>query len=136
MPAVRPNGGLRSADAEDMRERTHRRITGSQADLDGAAVSSSRISVPRDDRGPIPNRWNQPNRSEGSFGLMPGHGGGSAAIRHYLSMEWHMKRLYHRSSVSSRLLSPKASITLQPNPDFRWVLLWRNNQRHRPPSKC
>src|SRR5262245_9792073 len=68
-------------------------------------------------------------------GSNPEHGG-LAAIRHYLSMEWHMKRLYHRSSVSSGLLSPKASLTLQPNPDFRWVLLWRNNQRHRPPSKC
>src|SRR5262245_58465050 len=68
--------------------------------------------------------------------LLRSNGGGLAAIQHYLSMEWHMKRLYHRSSVSSRSLSPKASITLQPNPDAKWVLLWRNHQRHRPPSKC
>ncbi len=72
----------------------------------------------------------------GASGSLPEHGDGLAAIQHYLSMEWHMKRLYHRSSVSSRSLSPKASITLQPDPDFKWVLLWRNNQRHRPPSKC
>jgi hypothetical protein len=104
--------------------------------MDGAAAGNSRTCLPRDHRGPIPNRWNQPNRCEGSSRVMPEHGGGLAAIRLYLSMEWHMKRLYHRSSVSLRSLSPKASITLQPDPDFKWVLLWRDNQRHRPPSKC
>ena len=46
-----------------------------------------------------------------------------------------MKRLYHRCGVSLSSLSPKASLTLRPEPDFKWVLLWRDNQRHRPPSK-
>ncbi len=46
-----------------------------------------------------------------------------------------MKRLCHRCGVSPSSLSPKASLTLQPEPDFKWVLLWRDNQRHRPPSK-
>jgi len=74
--------------------------------------------------------------AEGSFRVFTGARWRLAAIQHYLSMEWHMKRLYHRSSVFPRSLSPKASITLQPDPDFKWVLLWRDNQRHRPPSKC
>jgi hypothetical protein len=46
-----------------------------------------------------------------------------------------MKRLCHRCGVSSSRLDPLASLTLQPEPHFLWVLLWRNNQRHRPPSK-
>jgi hypothetical protein len=46
-----------------------------------------------------------------------------------------MKRLCHRCGVFPDLLSLDASLTLQPEPDFKWVLLWRDNQRHRPPSK-
>jgi len=61
--------------------------------------------------------------------------GGAAAAQLYLTMEWHMKRLCHRCGVSASSLSPMASLTLRPEPDFKWVLLWRDNQRHRPPSK-
>jgi hypothetical protein len=45
-----------------------------------------------------------------------------------------MKRLY-QCGFSPSLLSPKATITLRLEPDFKWVLLWRDNQRHRPPSR-
>jgi len=48
-------------------------------------------------------------------------------------MEWHMKRLCQRCGVLSDRLIP--SLTLRPEPDFQWMLLWRDNQRHRPPSK-
>jgi hypothetical protein len=51
-----------------------------------------------------------------------------------IEMEWHMKRLCQRCGVFSDPLAP-ASLTLDPEPDFKWVLLWRDNQRHRPPSK-
>ena len=49
-------------------------------------------------------------------------------------MEWHMKRLCQRCGVSSSWLTNAMSLTLRPEPDWKWVLLWRDNQRHRPPS--
>jgi len=52
-----------------------------------------------------------------------------------LEMEWHMKRLCQRCGVSSSWLIYATSLTLRPEPDWKWVLLWRDNQRHRPPSK-
>jgi hypothetical protein len=61
--------------------------------------------------------------------------GGGQVPAPLIEMEWHMKRLYHRCGVSSSSLSQTASLTLRPEPDFKWVLLWRDNQRHRPPSK-
>ena len=50
-------------------------------------------------------------------------------------MEWHMKRLCHRCGVVSDWLDPSRSRAIRPEPDWTWVLLWRENQRHRPPSK-
>jgi hypothetical protein len=61
--------------------------------------------------------------------------GGGQVPAPLIEMEWHMKRLYHRCGVPLSLLSQRASLTLRPEPDFKWVLLWRDNQRHRPPSK-
>ena len=52
-----------------------------------------------------------------------------------LEMEWHMKRLCQRCGVISDRLAPNASSTLRSEPNWKWVLLWRNNQRHRPPSR-
>jgi len=52
-----------------------------------------------------------------------------------LEMEWHMKRLCQRCGVIPDRLVTDASRTLRPEPDWKWVLLWRDNQRHRPPSK-
>jgi hypothetical protein len=63
-------------------------------------------------------------------GSLPG--GGAARP---LEMEWHMKRLCQRCGVISYLLAPNASPTLRPELDWKMVLLWRKNQRHRPPSK-
>jgi hypothetical protein len=51
-----------------------------------------------------------------------------------LEMEWHMKRLYQRSGFrSGETYDPRCELKIQP--DWKWVLLWRENQRHRPPSK-
>jgi len=50
-------------------------------------------------------------------------------------MEWHMKRLCHRCGLDSSRRSSDTSSSHRPEPDWKWVLLWRNNQRHRPPSK-
>jgi hypothetical protein len=52
-----------------------------------------------------------------------------------LEMEWHMKRLCQRCGVIPDRLVSDAGRTLRPEPDRKWVLLWRDNQRHRPPSK-
>ena len=52
-----------------------------------------------------------------------------------LEMEWHMKRLCQRCGVISDLPASNASRTLRPELDWKMVLLWRSNQRHRPPSK-
>ena len=100
------------------------------------------LSYPHNDRGLIPNRWFQPKHSAAKDFAEPiGLGDWSVAMPSFgigckpappIEMEWHMKRLCHRCGVSPSLLSPKASLTLQPEPDFKWVLLWRDNQRHRP----
>jgi hypothetical protein len=59
-------------------------------------------------------------------------------------MEWHMKRLRHRCCVSQSPLELPASLTtLQPGSKreslllwrSRLLLLWRENQWRRPPSK-
>ncbi len=50
-----------------------------------------------------------------------------------LEMEWHMKRPYH--SCMHPELSEAEGFALQPDLCKKWVLLWRENQRHRPPSK-
>jgi hypothetical protein len=51
-----------------------------------------------------------------------------------LEMEWHMKRLYQRSGEFP--VGPEPSrAALKGQQDWKWVLLWRENQRHRPPSK-
>src|SRR5262245_88694 len=46
-----------------MRVNAHERITGGEADKDGAAASSSRSFVPAQRRGPIPNRRTHPRAS-------------------------------------------------------------------------
>ena len=113
--------------------------------MDGAAASSSRTYVAADFA--VPSRTAAPNRAEPSLLAPPepwARGANAFAARNGLlecgaarplEMEWHMKRLCQRCGVISDRLAPNASCTLRPEPDWKWVLLWRNNQRHRPPSK-
>ena len=49
-----------------------------------------------------------------------------------LEMEWHMKRLCQRCRVSGTSLDP--TLILDPDPG-RVLLLWRDTQWRRPPSK-
>ena len=59
---------------------------------------------------------------------------GDCSLALSLEMEWHMKRLYQRCGFSYDVCdNGRTGLKLQP--DWKWVLLWRENQRHRPPSK-
>jgi hypothetical protein len=59
---------------------------------------------------------------------------GDCGLAISLEMEWHMKRLYQRFGVSDAA-SDEPCTGLKLQSDWKWVLLWRENQRHRPPSK-
>ena len=94
---------------------------------------------------PIPNRctkrakpppnlraWDRSVR--GPQALASSGGSREVGAARPLEMEWHMKRLCQRCGVDPERLA-RASLTPRPEPDWKWVLLWRDNQRHRPPSK-
>ena len=110
----------------------------------GPPLAALGLMSPRTSR--PPSRTAAPEPSKAVAGARPGPDGpglqvfrDGAAVRsgtaRPLEMEWHMKRLCHRCGVFPSRLVPDASRTLRPEPDWKWVLLWRDNQRHRPPSK-
>jgi hypothetical protein len=110
--------------------------------MDGAAVTSSRIFVPARRARSHPKPLDTIERIRRD---RAGRAGAFPIAKHVrrlgckpappIQMEWHMKRLCQRCRVSPSSLDLAANLTLQPEPDLKWVLLWRDNQWHRPPSK-
>jgi hypothetical protein len=113
--------------------------------MDGSAASNSRTHVAAFARSrPEPLRQarqcqpqqassaRRPQRALLSLRSAAAYAIVSAALPH--EMEWHMKRLCHRCGVRIDRIDANTSRPLRPERDWIWMLLWRENQRHRPPS--
>ena len=113
--------------------------------MDGPPLAALGLPSPRTSRGPVPNRRAIIGKWPAVLALaLSGRGGIVRANERppmpslrgtTQEMEWHMKRPCQRCSVISDRLELSASHTLQPEPNWQWKLLWRERQRHRPPSK-
>ena len=118
------------------------------SDVDGTASTGSPALVPAQPTSSRPKPLDQRHASYARDvwpppGAIGRYVAGLGEPAPHLDMEWHMKRLRQWCCVSQSSLELSSGLTLQPTKSdceltLPWresLLLWRDHQWHRPPSK-